>query len=385
MGVTNSLPKTTQEMPQNEDIKRIWKKQIRKEEKAGHESEYDLSEEEEEDEITKIDDENSPNMSQNNISVIYQRKSRYPTVIINDQNSSIQNEQSSLINLHSDSNDSDSLSNNDNYFDTSDSLDDEEIFHLNTESRQQNSNIRPLYDEFGTRLLVNRVIENISDNKNLVIMDKTDHTIHSFIDSMMSFENKGKFVLIAPQNKIGKLLEKHNDQRITIITSNSSFESSEEKLIVIASENMDNFQFNDFDLIIFDDEKMKFSKHFNFKSIKTSTNYIIFTKLNNHDFLKQIVKNYPQPCHLLFEKDEEQELINETIEIDFSNCIGLKFKSLDQLHNALVYNAAKLGFKIVSRDGLSGKKSPIRFVCDRNTRKRDKNSKSTKKTIVVGF
>ena len=172
MGVTNSLPKTTQEMPQNEDIKRIWKKQIRKEEKAGHESEYDLSEEEEEDEITKIDDENSPNMSQNNISVIYQSKSRYPTVIINDQNSSIQNEQSSLINLHSDSNDSDSLSNNDNYFDTSDSLDDEEIFHLNTESRQQNSNIRPLYDEFGTRLLVNRVIENISDNKNLVIMDK---------------------------------------------------------------------------------------------------------------------------------------------------------------------------------------------------------------------
>ena len=32
--------------------------------------------------------------------------------------------------------------------------------------------------------------------------------------------------LITPQNKIGKLLEKRNDQRITIITSNSSLKSS---------------------------------------------------------------------------------------------------------------------------------------------------------------
>lgn len=45
MGVQNSIEKTVKEMPPEEEIRKTWKTQIRKEEKAGHESEYDISDE----------------------------------------------------------------------------------------------------------------------------------------------------------------------------------------------------------------------------------------------------------------------------------------------------------------------------------------------------
>ena len=115
--------------------------------------------------------------------------------------------------------------------------------------------------------------------------------------------------LIAPQNKIFKLLEKHNDQRITIITSNSSLKSFEEKKIncyflwKYGQFSIQRLRFNNFWWL----------ENEIFETFKTSTNYIIIIKINNHDFLKQIVKNYLQQFHLLFEKDDEQELINEAL------------------------------------------------------------------------
>lgn len=86
----------------------------------------------------------------------------------------------------------------------------------------------------------------------------------------------------------------------------------------------------------------------------------------------------PQPCKLLLNDALNDEPEKPRL-IDFDNCINEKFDSLKELHNSLIYSAAKNGFKIIARDGTSGKKTPVRFVCDRNTQKKDTYSKTTKK------
>ena len=371
MGVSNSIEKTVNEMPPEEEIKLGWKKQIRKEEKAGHESEFDYSDDISENSLN-LQDESKPkdkieivNISDDNPPNNINKKTDTPNLIIKSNDNTDEPQTNDISNVV--------FSDFDYYFLSEGSSDSDD------EQRKGRKNItKPLHDQFGTSQLISRVFENISESKNVIVIEQVDNTIHCLIDYVLSYENNGKFVFIIAEKKIGNLLEKHADQRITIVTSNSSLESTDEKVIVISAESAQNFNINTFDMIIIYDEDNQISNSIIKNNINFQGNYIIFTKIQNETILNQI-KDQIQPCCLLYNDDDENSEKKQN-EIDFNHCVGLKFDSLDELYSCIAYSAAKLGFKIIARDGTTGNKSPVRFNCERSSRKKDEKYLTTKKT-----
>lgn len=338
MGVQNSIEKTVKEMPPEEEIRKTWKTQIRKEEKAGLESEYDISDED----ISENSKENEEKQSKQ---PKYEKNSEDTTDKI--ENISKNRPKDYLI-ISSDESDSES-----------------------------ENKIEQTYDEFGTCLLISRILENISESKNVIVIEKIDKTIHDLLNYLLSYENNGKFVFVTPEKKIGCLIENLTDQRISIITQNSSLETSKEKVIFIAEENIMNFNISEFDMIVFYEVEIAILNLIISKNKNYSGNYIIFTKTRNDEIIR--MKNEKlQPCSLIYNKDDINEN-NKFKIIDFDNCEGMKFETLSELYSSIVYSAAKLGFKIIARDGLSGKKSPVRFSCERSSRKKDEKFQTSKK------
>lgn len=262
MGVSSSISETINEMPATGDIKKIWRKQIIKENRSGHESEYDQIEESfEYDQIGDESSGNNDNSEFNTPSIdSFKTNENSEITINNDNNEKDQNsDENNEIDQDSDENndiESSPTDHADQYFkDNDDSESDEYINSIadlnnriiignpvnfievvNDENSKKKKLIyNPLYDEFGTKLLATKVIESISENNNVVVNEERDNTIHNLVDNIMSFDTEGKFLLIIPEKKIGNFLEKHSDQRITIITQGSSLESFNEKLLIVAS------------------------------------------------------------------------------------------------------------------------------------------------------
>lgn len=162
MGVQNSIEKTVKEMPPEEEIRKTWKTQIRKEEKAGLESEYDISDED----ISENSKENEEKQSKQ---PKYEKNSEDTTDKI--ENISKNRPKDYLI-ISSDESDSES-----------------------------ENKIEQTYDEFGTCLLISRILENISESKNVIVIEKIDKTIHDLLNYLLSYENNGKFVFVTPEKK----------------------------------------------------------------------------------------------------------------------------------------------------------------------------------------
>ena len=234
------------------------------------------------------------------------------------------------------------------------------------------------YDEFGTKCLVREVLECIASKGHAIVGEDNETTLHMFLDVVISHDFPERVVIVAPQEQLGEILDKYSTKHVTLVTESTNISSFADKVVLLSAHKAKDCAYNSFSLVIIKDDQCSFFHEITKHKEEINGEIVMFTRLRGQSQLEMFRTGFPQPCTLFYDRSVSGN--NETPKcIDFSRCIGLKFTSLQELHATLVFSAAKVGFKIIAKDGLTGKSTPVRFLCDRSTAARDRKSKTTKK------
>ena len=360
MGARESLAEEVSQIPEVNDVRRRWYRDIRREERAGHESEFDSDSFEYD--ISELETRAEDAEQDTNCDL-----SPFDGDTLSDSEedeAKIELTRAKALQPGREGSDMDG-----------DLGEDAAIAELQT---QRDGKRMMVYDQFGTKCLITQVLECLISNQHVIVGEDNETTLHMFLDVLLSQDMPRRLLVVALQEQLGGLLEKHGTDNIALVTDTTNITVGGDKVYLLSANKARDWVYKGSYVLIVKDDNCSFFHEILKHKDEVDGQIVLFTRLRGKTQLEMIRAGFPQPCTLFY--DRSLSINNETPQcVDFNHCIGLNFKSLQELHTAIVFSAAKIGFKIIAKDGLTGRSTPVRFLCDRSSTARDKKSKATKK------
>lgn len=206
----------------------------------------------------------------------------------------------------------------------------------------------------------NQIIKYIAEDNNVIIDEYDLYTLITVISSILDYQN----LLIFSENSIiGQIFENFADTpaKIGLYTKNITCNTSNSKITDVTLYDTIDMKLYDIIIMVINDQVPEVIIH-EIAQICSQINkqVIVYRLFPSHCYADQIfIDEFGEKSKYLIgtKRRTSNFILNNNTEINFDDCIGMFFHTIEEAHQIIKISALKQGFEIKLCDGLTSKQT----------------------------